>query len=50
MRGGTAKLALDATSPFVTTMKPMQFNEDFRALPMEVSPSRYFLYLDLTSF
>ena len=29
MRGGRAKLAFDTTSPHVTTMKPMQFNEDF---------------------
>ena len=36
--GGRAIISLDTTStcrPYVTTMKSMQFNEDFPALPME---------------
>ena len=38
IRGGRAIVLLDTTSPcrpYVTTMKAMQFNEDFPALPME---------------
>ena len=38
IRGGRAFVSLDTTSPcrrYVTTVKAMQFNEDFPALPME---------------
>ena len=37
IRGGRAIISFDTTSscrPFVTTMKAMQFNEDFPALPL----------------
>ena len=36
IRGGRAYFSLDTTSPcrpYITTMKAMQFNEDFLALP-----------------
>ena len=37
--GGRAIVSLDTTSPclsYVTTMKAMQFNEDFPALPKKI--------------
>ena len=52
IRGGRAIVSLDTTSPCrpcVTTMKAMQFNEDFPALPMEDFQNHYFLVFDLTS-
>ena len=52
IRGGRAIVSLDTTSlcqPYVTTMKAMQFNEDFPALPMEDFQNHYFLVFDLTS-
>ena len=51
-RGGRAIVSLDTTSPcrpYVTTMKAMQFNEDFPALPMEDFQNHYILVFDLTS-
>ena len=44
VRGGRAIISLDTTAPcrpYVTTMKTMQFNEDF--------PEYFFLVFDLTS-
>ena len=44
IRGGRAIISLDTTSPcrpYVTTMKAMQFNEDF--------PNHYILVFDLSS-
>ena len=52
IRGGRAIISLDITSPYrpyVTTMKAMQFNEDFPALPMEDFQNHYILVFDLTS-
>ena len=52
IRGGRAIISLDTTSPcrpYVTTMKAMQFNEDFPALPMEDFQNHYILVFDLTS-
>ena len=52
IRGGRATISLDTTSPCrtcVTTMKAMQFNEDFPALPMEDFQNHYILVFDLTS-
>ena len=52
IRGGRAILSLDTTSPcrhYVTTMKAMQFNEDFPALPMEDFQNHYNLVFDFTS-
>ena len=52
IRGGRAIISLDTTSPcrpYVTTMKTMQFNEDFPALPMEDFQNHYILVFDLTS-
>ena len=52
IRGGRAIISLDTTSPcrpYVTTMKTMQFNEDFPALPMEGFQNHYILVFDLTS-
>ena len=52
IRGGRAIVSLDTTSrcrPYVTTMKAMQFNEDFPALPLEVFHNHYILVFDLTS-
>ena len=52
IRGGRAIISLDTTSPcrpYVTTMKAMQFNEDFPALPMEHFQNHYILVFDLTS-
>ena len=52
MREGRATVSLDTTSPcrpYVTTMKAMQFNEDFPALPMEDFQNHYILVFDLTS-
>ena len=52
IRGGRAIVSLDTTSPcrpYVTTMKAMQFNEDFPALPMEDFQNHYILVFDLTS-
>ena len=51
IRGGRAIISLDTTSPcrpYVTTMKAMQFNEDFPAL-LEDFQNHYFLVFDLTS-
>ena len=50
--GGRASVSLDTTSPCrpnVATMKAMQFNEDFPALPMEDFQNHYILVFDLTS-
>ena len=50
--GGRAFVSLDTTSPcrpYVTTMKAMQFNEDFPALSMEDFQNHYILVFDLTS-
>ena len=44
IRDGRANISLDTTSPcrpYVTTMKAMQFNEDFPALPMEDFRNHY---------
>ena len=52
IRGGRAYISLDSTSPcrpYVTTMKAMQFNEGFPALPMEDFQNHYILVFDLTS-
>ena len=52
IRGGRAIISLDTTSPcrtYVTTMKTMQFNEDFPALPLEDFKNHYTLVFDLTS-
>ena len=52
IRGGRAIISLDTTSPCrpcVTTMKAMQFNEDFPALPMKGFQNHYFIVFDLTS-
>ena len=52
IRGGRATISLDTTCPCrtcVTTMKAMQFNEDFPALPMEDFQNHYILVFDLTS-
>ena len=52
IRGERAFISLDTTSPYrlyVTTMKAMQFNEDFPALPMEDFQNHYILVFDLTS-
>ena len=52
IRSGRAIISLDTTSPcrpYVTTMKAMQFNEDFPALPMEDFRNHYILVFDLTS-
>ena len=52
IRGGRAIISLDTTSPccpYVITMKAMQFNEDFPALPMEDFQNHYILVFDLTS-
>ena len=52
IRGGIAITSLDTTSPcrpYVTTMKAMQFNENFPALPMEDFQDHYILVFDLTS-
>ena len=50
--GGRAIISLDTTSPcqpYVTTMKAMQFNKDFPALPMEDFQNHYILVFDLNS-
>ena len=44
IQGGRAIVSLDTTS-----MKAMQFNEDFPALPIEDSQNHYVLVFDLTS-
>ena len=52
IRGGRAIISLDTTSPcrpYVTTMKAMQFNEGFPALPMEDFQNHYILVFELTS-
>ena len=51
VRGGRAIISLDTTStcPYVTTMKAMQFNEDFPALFMEDFQNHYILVFELTS-
>ena len=52
IRGGIAIISLDTTSPcrpYVTTMKAMQFNEDFPALPLEDIQNHYILVFNLTS-
>ena len=51
IRGGRAIVSLDTTSPcrpYVTTLKAMQFNEDFLALAMEDFENHYILVFDLT--
>ena len=52
IRGGRAIVSLDTTSPcrpYVTTMKAMQFNEDFPAVPMKHYQYHYILVFDMTS-
>ena len=52
IRGGRAFISLDTTShcrPYVTTMKAMQFNEDFLALLIEDFQNYFILVFDLTS-
>ena len=49
IRGGRAIISLDPCRPYVTTMKAMQFNKDFPALPMEDFQNHYILVFDLTS-
>ena len=52
IRVGRAMFSLDTTSPcrpYVTTMKAMQFNEDFLALPMKIFQNNYILVIDVTS-
>ena len=52
IRGGRAIISLDTTFPclpYVTTMKAMQFNEDFPALHMEDFQNHYILVFGLTS-
>ena len=52
IRGGRAFIPFDTTCPcrpYVTTMKAMQFNEDFPALPMEDFQNHYILFFDFTS-
>ena len=52
IRGGRAIISLDTTSPcrpYVTTMKALQFNEDFPALLMEDFQNHYIVVFDLTS-
>ena len=52
IRGGRAIVSIDTTSPcrpYVTTMKAMQFKEDFPALPTEDFQNHYILVFDLTS-
>ena len=51
-RGERAIISLDKTSPcrpYVTTMKAMQFKEDFPALTLEDFQNHYILTFDLTS-
>ena len=50
--GGRAIISSDTTTPcrpLVTTLKALQFNEDFPALPMEDFPNHYIPVFDLTS-
>ena len=50
--GEGAIISLDTTSPcrpYITTMKAMQFNEDFPALPVDDFPNHCVLVFDLTS-
>ena len=52
IRGGRAIISLDTTShcrPYVTTMKAMQFNRDFPALPMEDFQNHYILVFEMIS-
>ena len=52
IRQGRAIISLDTTShcrPYVTTMKTMQLNEDFPALPMEDFQNHFILVFDWTS-
>ena len=52
IRGGRAIIPLDTISPcrpYVTTMKAMQFSEDFPALPMEGFQNNYILVFNLNS-
>ena len=52
IRGERAIVSLDTTSPcrpYATTMKAMQFNEDFPALPMEDFQHHNILVFELTS-
>ena len=52
IRGGRAIVSIDTTSPcrsYVTTMKALQFNEDFPALSMEDFQNYNILVFDLTS-
>ena len=52
IQDGRAIVSLETISPcrlYVTTMKEMQFNEDFPALPMEDFQNHYILVFDLTS-
>ena len=51
-RCGRAIISLDTTffcRPYITTIKAMQFNEDFPALLIEDFRNHYILVLDLTS-
>ena len=52
IRGERAFISLDTTSlcrPNVTTMKAMEFKEDFPALPLENFQNHHVLVFDLTS-
>ena len=52
IRDGRVIVSLDTTSPchpHVATMKAMQFNEDFRNLPMKDFQNHYYLVFDFTS-
>ena len=52
IRGGRANISLDTIfpcHPYVTTMKAMQFNEDFSALLTEDFQNHSILVFDLTS-
>ena len=52
VRGASAIISLDTTSPcrpYVTTMKAMQFNENFPALSIEDFQNHYILVFHLTS-
>ena len=52
IRGGGEIVSLDTNSscrPYVTTMKAIQFKEDFPAFPIEDFRNHYILVFDLTS-
>ena len=51
IRGGRTIISLETSlcRPYVTTMKAMQFNEDYPSLPMEDFQNHYILVFDVTS-